>query len=88
MPIKASAKKALRQSIRRRAENVLKAEAYKAAVKKFKKAVEAKDATGAKEALSAVYQKLDKAAKTNVIPGNKAARLKSRLTKKLASLSK
>ncbi len=86
MPIKASAKKAVRQGARRRTENLIRMEAYKKAIKKFKKFAEAKDANGAKNALNDVYQTLDKAAKTNVIPSNKAARLKSRLTKKLEIL--
>jgi small subunit ribosomal protein S20 len=88
MPIKASAKKAYRQSIKRKELNLQKKEAFKAAIKKFQKAVAAKDAAGAKDALVAVYQKLDKAAKTNVIASNKASRLKSRLSKKLAVLQK
>lgn len=81
MPIIASAKKALRQSLKRRAQNLVKKEAYKAAINNFKKLVTAKKLDEAKKALSEVYQKLDKAAKTNVIARNKASRLKSRLSK-------
>ncbi len=88
MPIKASAKKAQRQSIRRAAENNLKRGAYKDAIKKFKKLVDGKDAVKAKEGMTAIYQSLDKAARTNVIKHGKAARLKSRMMKKLASLQK
>jgi len=73
VPITQSAKKALRQNKRRREQNLAKAKAFKDAIKKFKKSPSA-------EALSLVYKKLDKAAKTNVIAKNKAARLKSRLS--------
>jgi len=78
MPITASAKKALRQSAKRRIENLSKTKALKAAIKDYKKSPSA-------ESLSLVYKKLDKTAKTNVIPKNKASRLKSRLSKLLAS---
>ena len=77
MPITASAKKALRQSLRRRKRNLVKIKAYHNAVKVLKK-------SPSSEALSKVFQTLDKAAKTNVISKNKASRLKSRLTKLLA----
>ncbi|MEK9179863.1 MAG: 30S ribosomal protein S20 [Patescibacteria group bacterium] len=84
MPNIASAKKALRQSIGRRARNLAKAEAYKRAVKVYKKLVSAKKIEEAKTALRKVYKSLDKAAKTNVITKNKASRLKSRLAKLLS----
>lgn len=88
MPIKASAKKAYRQSLRKKAENTLRSEAYKVAIKKFSKLIIAKDISGAKDALVLVYQKIDKAAKTNILSKNKASRLKSKLTKNLASAQK
>lgn len=81
MPITASAKKALRQNIKRRVKNLAKKEAYKKAVKNFRKLVIEKKAEDAKKMLPQVYKALDKAAKTNVIAKNKASRLKSRLTK-------
>ncbi len=84
MPITSSAKKALRQNIKRRAQNTEKKEAYKKAVKSFRKLVLAKKTDEAKTQLSTAFQLLDKAAKTNVIDKNKASRLKSRLAKALA----
>lgn len=51
--------------------------AYKNAVKQFKKLATAGKVNEAKEMLSKVYQALDKAAKSGVIKPNKAARLKS-----------
>lgn len=84
MPITQSAKKALRQSVRRRARNLRKMEAYKRAVKEYKKFVSTKKLDEAKAALAKTYKALDKAAKTNVVAKNKASRLKSRLAKLLA----
>lgn len=83
MPITKSAKKALRQNISRRKRNLQKKEAYKKAIKEYKKLIAGKNLDGAKDALKKAYQALDKAAKTKVIEKNKASRLKSRLAKKL-----
>lgn len=84
MPITSSAKKALRQSVTRRKANNARKEAFKNSIKKFQKLLAGKDMSGAKDALKDVFQKLDKAAKTNVIHKNKASRMKSNLAKKLA----
>jgi len=83
MPITQSAKKALRQSIRRRARNLTRSDAYKSTVKQLKKVV----ATSREEAaklLPKVYKAIDKAAKAGVIKKNKAARLKSGVARLLA----
>ena len=81
MPITSSAKKALRQSLRRRARNLQKKEAYKCLIRDVRKAMAAGKPDEAKKLLPQLYKALDKAAKANVIKKNKAARLKSRLTK-------
>ena len=83
MPITESAKKALRQSKRKRIRNLIKKEAYKKEIKKFRKLMSAKDSEGAKKLLPKVFKALDKAAKTHVIKKGKADRLKSRLSVKL-----
>ena len=83
MPITQSAKKALRQSIRRRVKNVERKSALKAAIKEYKKLIVAGKFAEAKKYLPQVYKRLDKAAKANLIKKNTASRLKSRLTKKL-----
>ena len=88
MPIKASAKKAQRQSVKRAAENKAKKDAFKKAVKEVKKLVVAKKLDEAKKLLLEAQQKLDKAAKTNVISKNTASRLKSRLAHLIARSSK
>lgn len=80
MPKIQSAKKALRQNIRRRTRNLLKKEAYKFAIKSYKRLLVAKKIDEARIELSKVYKALDKAAKTNVVKKNKASRLKSRLS--------
>lgn len=84
MPITASAKKALRQSIRRRADNLRRSNAYKLAVKELKKLASAGQTKEAQNQLAKTYQAVDKAAKTGVIKKNKAARLKSAASKLLA----
>lgn len=81
MPITKSAKKALRQSERRRTRNIIKKGAYKAAVKKVRALAIAGNKKEVEAAVSLAYKALDKAAKTNVISKNTAARKKSRLVK-------
>lgn len=80
MPITQSAKKALRQNLRRRQRNIKKKEAYKKTVKDYRGLIAAKRFDEAKVALPKMYKALDKAAKTNVIEKRKASRLKSRLS--------
>lgn len=77
MPITASAKKALRQSIARRSRNVSKKKTLKEAIKAFKK-------TPSAETLSQAFQTLDKSAKAGIIKKNTASRLKGRLSASFA----
>lgn len=83
MPIIQSAKKALRQNVRRRKMNIKRRTELKKAIKQYKKLVISGEKDKAKEYLPTVYKKLDKSAKTNLIKKNKASRLKSRLSKAL-----
>ncbi len=83
MPITKSAKKALRQNVRRRHRNLKRKAELKAVIKQYKKLIAADEKDKSREFLSQVYKKLDKAAKINLIKKNKAARLKSRLSKLL-----
>ncbi len=85
MPITKSAKKALRQSSRRRVRNLQKKRVYNDLIKEIKKSVNSGKKQAAVALLPKLYKALDKAVKTNVIKKNKAARLKSRLTKLAAS---
>jgi small subunit ribosomal protein S20 len=88
MPITKSAKKALRQSIRRGERNTVKKDAYKTLLKKLQKAVQTKKFGDATAALSLFYKSVDKAAKVHAIAKNKASRLKSRASKLLAKATK
>ncbi|OGN00195.1 MAG: hypothetical protein A2817_03530 [Candidatus Yanofskybacteria bacterium RIFCSPHIGHO2_01_FULL_39_8b] len=84
MPITQSAKKAVRQSIRRRARNLKRSNDYRSALKELKKhAISADRSKEAQNQLAKTYQAIDKAAKTGVIKKNKAARLKSLASKLL-----
>ena len=85
MPVTRTAKKALRQNVRRRAKNVAQMADLKKAIKTYKKAAVAKNADAATAQLSLVFKKLDKAAKVGLIKKNTASRLKSRLSKKVAA---
>lgn len=80
-----SAQKAYRQNLKRRAANIQKKESLKSVLKNYKKLVMAKNLDSAKAELPKVYKALDKAAKVNLIKDNKASRLKSRLTKLVAT---
>ncbi|MEK7635878.1 MAG: 30S ribosomal protein S20 [Patescibacteria group bacterium] len=82
MPKIQSAKKALRQNIKRRKANVKKKTELKSAIKQYRK-LASENKEEAKKYLPQVYKKLDKSAKVNLIKKNKASRLKSRLNKLL-----
>lgn len=86
MPNLAHAKKALRKAKKAFVRN----EAIRDGVRKLKKvarvAVDAKDKKGAAAAAHDFQVAIDKAAKHGIVHKNKAARLKSRLAKKLRSL--
>ncbi|OGH64569.1 MAG: 30S ribosomal protein S20 [Candidatus Magasanikbacteria bacterium RIFCSPHIGHO2_02_FULL_47_14] len=87
MPIKAHAKKALRQAQKRAARNVIVKNAYKRAVKDVTKAVVAGEKDIA-EKIRIAQKKLGKAAKRGVIKQNTAARKLSRLMKKVNGAKK
>ena len=83
MPKIQSAKKALRQNVRRRKQNLDRKKEMTAAIKKFNRLLLAGKKDEAQKCLSEVYKTLDKMAKVNFIKRGRADRLKSRLTKKL-----
>lgn len=78
MPITRGAKKALRASERKHAQNQVRSEALKIAVKKYRSAPSAAN-------LNIVFQALDKAAKRGVIKAGTASRRKSRLSRLLVT---
>ncbi len=75
MPITSSAKKALRQSLKRREHNREWKDRLHQAIKKAA-------TSKTQETLSAAYKIIDKSAKKGIIAKNKAARLKSQLVKR------
>lgn len=83
MPIIKSAKKALRQSLKRRTRNLQQKKKIKNLLKEVKNLVLQKKVEEAKKLLPQVYKYLDKAAKTGLIKKNTAARLKSGITKSI-----
>jgi len=80
MPIKKSAKKALRQSLKRRARNLAYKRKIKKLTKDIKRLVSEKKNKEAKSLLPQIYKILDKAAKVGIIKKNAASRKKSRIT--------
>ena len=83
MPKTTSAKKALRQNVRRKAENLTRKQNVKSVVKQYRKFLNEGKIEEAKEILPSVYKTIDKVTKKNLIKKGKANRMKSRLTKKL-----
>lgn len=82
-----SAKKAQRVALRRAVFNARRKRAAKASIKEVRTALSAKDKKAA-ELLPKLQKALDKAVKGKTIHKNTAARMKSRLAKRLAALSK
>lgn len=83
MPRTKSAKKAMRQSAKRREINIKRKTELKTVIKKYKNLIVEGKKEEAIKLLPQVYKKLDKSAKVNLINKNKVSRLKSKLTKKL-----
>jgi len=81
MAIIKSAKKAIRQSARRRIQNLVYKNKMKSLIKEIGILVSAKKNAEAKKLLPNLYKALDKAAKVGVIKKNTAARRKSRITR-------
>ena len=88
MPHSASAKKRHKQNLRNRERNRAAKSELKSHVRKLLSAIEAGDATQAREALRVVASSADKAAASKKIHRNKAARIKSRLSKRMLVASK
>lgn len=77
MPIIKSAKKKMRQDLKKRGKNSMYKNSMKKAVKTVTNAAKETKA----EALKKAYSAIDKAAKKKVIHKNKASRLKSKISK-------
>lgn len=88
MPIKKSAKKALRKSLKRRKRNLEWKKKIKSYLKEIKKLIAEGKGEEAKNLLPKVYKTLDKAAKVGVIKEGKASRIKSKISKLIFKSSK
>ena len=87
MPHTSSAWKRLRSSEKRRRRNRTTAKAIKLQTRKAADALKGSDVAVARTEITATVKKLDKAASRGVIHRNKAARLKSKMAKKLNALA-
>ncbi len=82
----ASAKKALRQSIKHNAANRSRSSEIKTFVKKVEAAIAAKDLKSAQEALRLAQAKIMKGVEKAILKQNTASRKVSRLTHKVKAL--
>ncbi len=87
MPITKSAKKALRQSVRKKAQNTIQKNTVRDLAKKLKTLVKDKKNDEAKKTLILNVKAIDKAVKNNVLKLNTASRKKSKLAKLVNSLT-
>lgn len=87
MPNTASAKKRLRQSVVRRDRNRSAKSALRTQIKKVRKALSDGNAEASKTEFQAAAKKLDQAAGKNIIHANRAARIKSRLSRAVKKLT-
>jgi small subunit ribosomal protein S20 len=86
IPNIASAAKRLRQSEKRRGLNRSKKAEIKRIIKEIRRSIEAGDKSEAVALLPRLAKAADKAAQRNAIHRNRAARIKSRWTKKVQGL--
>lgn len=83
----AQARKRARQSVKQRAHNASQRTAFRTAVKKVLKAVEAGDKTAAQAVFQESVKVIDRIADKGIYHKNKAARHKSRLSAKIKALA-
>ena len=88
MPIKKAAIKDLRQNKKRKERNLKVKNSIKKMTVSFRKAITAKNKSEAEKISKQLAKAYDKAAQNGYLKKNTAARKKSRLMKKLNSLSK
>jgi small subunit ribosomal protein S20 len=86
MAITESAKKALRQSKRKKERNRTRKDATKKLLKELASLVSQKKVKEAKDLLPKIYQAIDKTTKAGLIKKNAAARKKSSLAKSVSVL--
>lgn len=81
-----SAKKRVRQNAKKKVINRARKSVVKNQLKDFDTVVKAADKKGAVEQYAKLVKKVDKIAATGTMHKNKAARVKSRMAKRLAKL--
>lgn len=86
MPNIASAKKRVRSNEKKTNVNILVISSMRTAIKKFEKEVKAGNKEEASNRFNIAIQRVDKAMSSGKIHKNKAARLKSRLTKMMNAM--
>ena len=84
MPVTKSAKKALRQNIKRKQRNLSLKNKIRRLQRNILRLVEQKKNEEAQKLLPQFYKAVDKAAKNNVIKKNTASRRKSRIVKTIS----
>lgn len=82
-----SAKKRVRQNAKRRAINRARKSMIKTQIKHLESALNAGDPAKAKEQFLALTRRLDKVASTSTMHKNTAARIKSRMARKVNALA-
>ena len=85
MPQRRSGIQELRLTKKKRLHNLDIKTDLKKTIKRFRAAIESKDAQEAKALLNTVFKKMDKSVKRNLIQENTAARRKSQFSKLLKS---
>ncbi len=86
MPNIKSAKKRMRSNAKKADVNTIIDSSMRTAIKKFEKEVKAGNKEEASKNLNIALQRVDKAMTSGLVHKNKAARLKTRLTKLLNSM--
>ena len=81
-----SAKKRIRQNVKRRARNRRRKDQAKQTIRQFDAAVRSGDGSEAAKQLQTAYKKLDQLAGKGTIHKNAAARKKSRLARRLGKI--
>ena len=86
MPNIKSAKKRMRSNAKKTGVNTLVTSSMRTAVKNFEKEVKAGNKDNASNNLNIAIQRVDKAMSSGKVHKNKAARIKSRLTKMMNTM--
>lgn len=83
-----SAKKRIRQNVKRNSRNRRRKQQIKDAIREFEDALHSNKTKDAAELLKTIYKRLDKTAARGTIHKSTAARKKARLAKRLAAAAK